>query len=534
MEVHFAFPTTRTDLLFQTSFPPRFYKSDQLLFQTYPWGCFSKMIKDYSPRVGWAIIEADTSPLQDHTIFFNSGKRLLQKLAFGLVPSFVQRRLRPSPTKSNRLHPTSYLDGLRGVASFIVFMGHYTEETVGWYTEPYGLYEDKAPSSPLQLPLLRVIYSPRPMVHIFFIISGYVLSYKPLKQIHSQQLLALTTTLSSSVFRRALRLFLPSIVTLLIMAFAVYFDISDDRFAPSFYSLSDQMAHWWETCWGLLWASWAITDLSYPQPEYNPALWTIPVEFAQSLLLFITITGLSRCATNVRLLVLSSIIAFCFFGGQLYTVEFLGGMFIAELTLLQNRSLFTPTSSPNLLPKFDQGEIQQTPKGCPTIRHHAMQAFWIANVVCGLFIASWTNNHQNEVWGIRFLDAHTPEPYEGQRVWFCLGAFQIVGACTQVKFLQNIFTTPIPQYLGNISYALYLTHNLCLTILEPRVNPLLDDYFGKATFWGRSLSWFGGLVVYLPIIICVADVFWRAVDTPTVKFARWLEGKCVVTPIKPS
>ena len=403
---------------------------------------------------------------------------------------------------------------------------------MGWYTEPYGLYEDGAPSSPLQLPFIRVLYSPRPMVHIFFIISGYVLSYKPLKQIHSQQLSALTTTLSSSVFRRALRLFLPSIVTLFIMAIAVHFDISDDRFAPSFYMLSDQFAHWWETCWDLLAASWAVNELSYPQPEYNPALWTIPVEFAQSLLLFITIIGLSRCVTNARLLMLAWIIAFCFFGGQLFTVEFLGGMFLAEWNLLQDQSLLTPTSSPTLLPKYDFGEVQEKTKSCPALRHHATQAFWIANVIFGLFIASWTNNHAEEVWGLSFLDANTPAPYTGQRVWFCFGAFQIVAACTQVKFLQNFFNTAVPQYLGNISYALYLMHNLCLTALEPRVNPYLDHYFGKSTSWGRHASWLGGLVVMLPIIICVADIFWRAVDTPTVKLARWLEGKCTVTPKK--
>ena len=492
------------------------------------------MVKEYRSQVIWAALEpdTDTSQLQDHTIFFGSGKRILQKLAFGLIPSFIQRKIRQNPSKSSRLHPTSYLDGLRGVASFIVFLGHYTEETLGWYSEPYGLYEDGAPSSPLQLPLIRVLYSPRPMVHIFFIISGYVLSYKPLKQIHSQQLSALTTTLSSSVFRRALRLFLPSLVTMLIMAFAVHFDISDDRFAPSFYTLSDQISHWWATSWSLIRASWAVKDLSYLQPEYNPALWTIPVEFAQSLILFITIIGLARCLTNIRLLVLASIIAFCFWGGQLFTVEFLGGMFIAEVTLIQDRSLLTPTSSPTLLPKYDLEELRERTKSCPTTRSYAIQAFWIANVICGLFIASWTNNHEDEVWGIRFLDAHTPEPYAGQRVWFCLGAFQIVAACTQVKFLQSIFTTSIAQYLGNISYALYLTHNLCLTILEPRINPHLDHYFGKATALGRHMSWAGGLAVYLPVIICVADTFWRAVDTPTVKFARWLEEKCVATPKK--
>jgi peptidoglycan/LPS O-acetylase OafA/YrhL len=496
------------------------------------------MIKDYQPKMIWKIIEADVSQHVDHTIFLSSGKRILQRLAFGLLPSFVQQRIRPNLIKSQRLHPTSYLDGLRGVASFIVFMGHYTEENLGWYTEPYGLYEDGAKSSPLQLPFVRVIYSARPMVHIFFIISGYVLSYKPLKQIHAQQFSALTATLSSSVFRRALRLFLPSFVTLFIMAIALYCGLSDSRYAESHFSLYSQLAHVWNICLRLLNASWAINDIDYPQPPYNPALWTIPIEFAQSLLLFVAILGLSRCVTNIRLLLLAAIAAFCFYSGELYTVEFLGGMFIAEVTILQAGPLTTPSASPTILPKYTAKEsaegrpsMKEEAECGPSMKEKLIQAFWGANIMSGLLIASWTNSHVEEVWGLRFLNAHTPEPYEGQRFWFCLGAFQIVAAFTQLKSLQKIFTTPVAIYLGNISYALYLTHNLCLTILEPRAVPWLDHFFGKRTFWGRQLSWLGGLVLFLPVIICVADLFWRTVDIPSVKLARWLEGKCVVDKI---
>jgi len=477
----------------------------------------------------WSIIEAENSQHPDYTVILTSGKRLLPKMAFGLLPSFVQRKIRPGHQKPQRLHPTSYLDGLRGVASFIVFMGHYTEENLGWYTEPYGLYEDGAPSSLLQLPFVRVIYSARPMVHIFLIISGFVLTYKPLKQIHSQQYGSLATTLSSSVFRRAIRLFLPSFATLFIMAIAVFYGISDNRYAEPMFELSSQLMHVWRTCGQLVGASWAINDLSYPHPTYNPALWTIPVEFAQSLLLFIVVLGLSRCITHLRLFLLGGVAIFCFYSGQLYTVEFLGGMFIAELILLQDQSLITsPTPSPTLLPKYELVENVNDPDCGSSIKSKLTQMFWVANIVSGLFIASWTNNHIDQVWGLRFLDAHTPAPYEGQRVWFCLGAFQIVAACTQLRWLQRIFNTSVAQYLGNISYALYLTHNLTLTILEPRFIPLLDNMFGKSTMWGRQLAWIGGLVIYLPAIIFVADLFWRAVDQPTVKFARWFESKCVV------
>ncbi|TVY85912.1 hypothetical protein LAWI1_G008891 [Lachnellula willkommii] len=486
---------------------------------------------DYDSQACFAAVKNDVAKRPHHTVSTSSAMRILQKMLFGLLPSFVQRRVRPLATKQQRLHPTSYLDGLRGVASFIVFMGHYTEENIGWFTEPYGLYEDGAPSSPLQLPGIRVLYCARPMVHIFFIISGYVLAYKPLKQIHTQQFSALAGTLSSSVFRRALRLFLPSIAVSFIMALTLHFGLSDDRYGGQFFQLSSQLRDWLSMCWDLLSNAWDINVLESPQLRYNPALWTIPIEFAQSLLLFTVLLGLSHCVSQVRLILLTGIMAFCFYGGHLYSVEFLGGMLIAEMTLLRDATLFTPISSPTILPKYVIEEKLERAKCDPTIEEsieeRLSQAFWIANLLCGIFIGSWPNNHPEEVWGIALLNAHTPQPYEGQRVWFCLGAFQIVIACTQLKFLQRLFTTPVALYLGTISYALYLTHNLCLTILEPRIGPAINMYISRATFWGRHLNWAAGLAVYLPIIICVADLFWRMVDAPTVRFARWLEGKCV-------
>lgn len=344
---------------------------------------------------------------------------------------------------------------------------------------------------------------------------------------HLQQYAALATTLSSSVFRRAVRLFLPSIIMLLVMALAVQTGLSDDRYAPSL-PLFEQLGHWWGTCRELFYSSWLLGVES--QPPYNPALWTIPIEFSQSLLLFVALLGLSRCVRTIRLVILAIIMAFCFRSGQIYTVEFLGGMFIAEITLMQDYSLYTPSSSPTTLPTF---AFKEKPREkCPATKSAAVQVFWIANVICGLFLASWTNTHVEGVWGIRFLNEHTPYPYTGQKVWFCLGAFQIVGACTQLKYLQSLFITRTAQYLGNISYALYLTHNLSLSILEPRIASTLTARFGKETYWGRHLTWAAGLALYLPVIICVADFFWRVVDIPSVKLARWLESKCIVTPKK--
>ncbi|QSZ31063.1 hypothetical protein DSL72_000624 [Monilinia vaccinii-corymbosi] len=495
----------------------------------------------YKSQTIWGTMEADSQKNSEYTVFLSSGKRLLQKLAYGCVPSFLQRRTtRTSSPKTQKLHPTSYLDGLRGVASFIVFMGHYTEENIGWWTEPYGLYEDGAPSSPIQLPFLRVLYSARPMVHVFFIISGFVLTYKPLKQIHAQQYSALASTLSSSVFRRAVRLFLPSFITLLIMSLAVYYGFSEARYGFPLWSLTAQLENWYEACWLLLLSSWGWDNSSSPLPRYNPALWTIPVEFAQSMLLFIVVLGLSHARINMRLLILSCIMSFCFWSAQLHTVEFLGGMFIAEVTLLQ--SYHSPPSNSletsSILPTAELGDKKSGPPNAttfdssnPTMPSNEgipLKVFWILNLICGLYIASWTNEHVDEIPLLSILNAHTPRPYSGQRVWFCLAAFQIVLACTQLTTLQSLFNHPLPQYLGNISYALYLTHNLCLTILEPQFVPLFADTFGKDTFFGRHAFWAAGLLIYGPIILWTADVFWRGIDVPSTKFARWLESKCLM------
>lgn len=37
-----------------------------------------------------------------------------------------------------------------------------------------------------------------------------------------------------------------------------------------------------------------------------------------------------------------------------------------------------------------------------------------------------------------------------------------------------------------------------------------------------------GACFCVPTVLWAADIFWRAVDIPTVKFARWYESKLIV------
>ena len=124
--------------------------------------------------------------------------RYVKKAVLMLIPSPIQRRLAPHLSKTPRVGPTSYLDGLRGLASFVVFAHHYTCDYVYPYVAYYGVNAEKLPSSPLQLPFIRVVYSGRPMVHIFFVISGFVLSRKPLQLARAHDYDRLLTTRKAS------------------------------------------------------------------------------------------------------------------------------------------------------------------------------------------------------------------------------------------------------------------------------------------------------------------------------------------------
>ena len=93
------------------------------------------------------------------------------------------------PNKQEKLHNTAYLDGMRGLAAFAVFLCHLSYGT--WDTgHVYGAGEPGEKSANtylLQLPIIRLFYSGPPMVAIFFVISGYALSYKPLKQMRNRK-----------------------------------------------------------------------------------------------------------------------------------------------------------------------------------------------------------------------------------------------------------------------------------------------------------------------------------------------------------
>ncbi|BDD63991.1 hypothetical protein MPDQ_006997 [Monascus purpureus] len=455
------------------------------------------------------------------------------RLGITLTPSFLQHWVGGHPPQESKLHAIAALDGLRGWACLLVFNFHFLftytwKVAVGW-----GFNRENF--SVLQLPIVHLLVSGHIMVAIFFVMSGYVLSYKPLKTIRNQSWEEAFAVLASSTFRRGMRLYIPSIIGILLVLLAVRAGAyhyshqvisegytiqgTNEQHPPLIIDLQDQLRDWWGTVMELV-NPW-YWHLYYN--FYNPHLWTIPVEFRCSIVLFITILATSRLMVTVRMSLVACLIWFCVNWGRWDVVLFLCGMLMAEIDLI-NGTWEHPQMQENL-PAYHRNSISRLKRSLGAYS----QNWWLAIFIIGLYFGSspnlgfkWTPFY---MWLAKFTPKTYPEPHRFPQT---IGAVLIVFSVNHSREIQKLFVNPVSQYLGRISYAFYIVHGPILHSLGYSIMPSIWNVVGKDTNFRYCLGFVIGWLICLPVSIWAADLFWRNVDVPTVKFARWLEGKLTV------
>lgn len=93
-----------------------------------------------------------------------------RSVALFLLPSFVSSYFRPNTTaRPKPLHDTAYLDGLRGVAAFIVYL-HHTQIMYS-FDSLYGYGAVEGANHILQLPFFKLLNAGPASVALFFVIS---------------------------------------------------------------------------------------------------------------------------------------------------------------------------------------------------------------------------------------------------------------------------------------------------------------------------------------------------------------------------
>lgn len=532
-----------------------------------------------------------------------------------LLPSFVTahfRRGKPA-TRPRPIRPTAYLDGVRGVAAFFVFCSHWSG---GWTLQPqwgYGSYPidwDINNGPPpnfntlfIQRPFVRVIITGRACVTLFFVISGYVLSIKPLSTIYKGQYEKAYDGLAGAVFRRFLRLWMPILIVTggiaVLRQIPLGWRSTSTGLSTVVYipGLFNQLRHWfwdmmnfinpWRTDCGL------SRDWQCAAPSYNGVLWTIPPEIKYSMIVFLFLLAFARARRWIHVSVSSFAMFWQLHKGQPDLSLFLCGMLLAEL------SLNVPSHTPARALRKLCNEHGISHRDAHVIHHTVSFTLFMF----ALFLFSCPERGIYTTFGYHWLSTHVPAWYSGseehiQLYWHTVasGLFILVlmysaplrlpedhqplshtpiptanpdqddhekhppspeelaaaAAESEMHYraseplLQRLFTSRVAQYLGYLSFMLYLCHGV--------VNATIGTHFSEQgyllwnTFWevdstliapehkALFLSEWRGVYYSLLIkgffwtalvVVWVADILARAVDDPCVALTRrigkWIE-----------
>ncbi|OTB02226.1 hypothetical protein M426DRAFT_62619 [Hypoxylon sp. CI-4A] len=415
-------------------------------------------------------------------------------------PSFLGKRA-PNSEASEKAgaprkpHSTEYLDGVRGVASLIVFILHWTHTTYPSVNSGWG-YKDY--TSFWLLPFIRIIYSGAAMVSVFFVVSGFVLSHRYIQRMHRQEYNELFSSLTSLTFRRAIRLFLPAFAssTLAFLCASVGIigvpeNIDGKPFEhnlTSYLDYLDMESNPWD---------WAVDFSGY----YNPQLWSIAVEFRGSMVIFLMLIGLAKTRTSVRLAVESALILHCFGHRRWDVALFIAGMTLAELEVILKK--------PN-----------------NPMSRKLVNILLVLTMVLGLFLCGYPRDHNTKTPGYMWSKYVWPVTAYRRRFWLAVGAMLFVGPMAFLPSVQSFFLTRPARYLGRISFALYLVHGLGNRTIGKWLLDACWNFIGKEGIWAYGISFAVASTLYFPLVLWASDVFWRGIDVPSTNFAKWFEKRC--------
>ena len=428
-----------------------------------------------------------------------------------LIPTFIYLF---SKKEQKKLRPTASLDGLRGMAALLVTLGHY----YNIYTECNSGFipGDKGTHSVWNLPIFKLFYSGKSMVFVFFVISGYVLSLKSIRCMRQRDWSTLLSSLASSTFRRGMRLYGPTVIIIAMICFISKLGFwvparannhlvrIDMNVAPKqFPTWGEQFHHYW----------WVLSDLlNVWKPLGNaintldPVIWTIPIEFKGSIIIFILMLGTCKIRQGlVRKALMGACLGHQVFYEQWDVVLFFSGMLLAEYD--------TPST------------IIKTVKEEPKTQTWKAHLFWAVNVFVGCWLCSSPFHDPHKSWGYIWITPIASFFYRDvTRFWPSVGAIILVNAATKSHFFKWFLTTRIVQYLGDVSFSVYLVHSPFYLGFAAWWVPKLFAYAGA----NMALKWFFvdmGWVISMVFVFIMGDWVWRFIDTPCVNFARWLEGK---------
>lgn len=257
---------------------------------------------------------------------------------------------------------------------------------------------------------------------------------------------------------------------------------------------------------------------------YNFPAWSIPVEFRGSVVVYTSLLAFSRASRNGRLWCqLALIFYFQYIVDGWFGAMFMSGMLLCDLDLLARNGQ---------LPAF-----------------FSRFAKWRTLIFYTMFFASLIlSGVPSHVQDIMILDEAPvwrhftwlkPQASLDQK-WFFLwwAAVFLISAIPQIWWLKAFFELRFNQYLGRISFSLYLVHGPIIWTLGDRLYvaagwykqaheaniPAWVDWFPlpKGGPLGLEPAFLLPHIILLPLTLWLAEIATKLCDEPSLKLSRWL------------
>jgi peptidoglycan/LPS O-acetylase OafA/YrhL len=372
-----------------------------------------------------------------------------------------------------------YLEGVRGFAAFLVIIFHFF--MVFYPAMLTGKAKDM--HHPVELLLAQtpafILYSGTFFVAIFFVLSGFVLSYAYLLKQKKEILI-------SSALRRYIRLGFPVVFTTLIYCILMSLGylsqengnalagITHSKFIKDIYNYEPSFLVFLKdilyNCFFVLYTY-----------KYNYALWTMAFEFIGSLLLyaFFLTFGVSKLRWAGYLLYIG-LISLVFKAPQL--TAFVFGMVLCDL--------------------YVHGYMKILSR--PLIK--------VIALVVGIYLAGYNINLdpsqvQNTVYSWLLLTMRNSGNLFFQG-WFIVivGATLLLAVIINDETLRRIFGGWLGRFLGKVSFSLYLIH---YSILLTFSTALFSSFKASMGYDGAFLL---SLLASIPLILLCAYILYQYVD----------------------
>lgn len=369
-------------------------------------------------------------------------------------------------------------------------------------------------------------------VSIFFVLSGFVLSWGPLASIRSGQDTKLAQSLSSATFRRWIRLYFPCFAVSLWECLEIQFGLREMPGKMDPRNIFARLYDWLQDCEHFSNPFLINRDQYNALHGYDWTMWTIPYEFSGSLLVFMTLLGVCRIRNfGKRSLVMLAIVVWALCRAEWYFLLFSTGVLLANY--VKQRGGFQ--------------KLSETTSMRATV-------IWSILLVFSMYLGGLPEPHDGGYTrpGYEWTVAVTPYRWSriegGGRLWWCIAGMLFVTSSCHLSGVRRMFNTSFVRYLGRVSYMLYLTHRIVLNLFGTPYIRTVMGIFGRSIFIDgivpEEASTLDGpftLLLYvlimgalIPSALIVAHWAEVLIDGPSTRFARqvddWFTKDSVRTP----